>query len=75
MIEKAPPPPSNRDAPFKALLFDTWFVNYEGVVLLMYVKDGEVKEGDTIVSHHTGNSYVVKHIGIVRPNEYETGIL
>lgn len=75
IIERAPPPPAKRDAPFKALLFDSWFEKYQGVMILLYVKDGEVKEGNTIVSHHTGNSYVIKHVGIVRPTEHETGIL
>lgn len=75
IIDRAPPPMANRDAPLKALLFDSWFDKYRGVIALLYVQDGEIKAGDTIVSHHTGLSYVVKHVGIVRPNEHETGIL
>lgn len=75
IIDRAPPPPADRDVPLKALLFDSWFDQYRGVVALLYVQDGEIKEGDIITSHNTGLNYTVKHVGIVRPNELETGIL
>ncbi len=75
IIERAPPPPSKRDAPLKALLFDSWFHDYKGVICLLYIQDGEIKEGDVICSHETSNCYTVNCVGIVRPTEFETGIL
>lgn len=75
IIEKAPAPPAKRNAPLKALLFDCWFEKYKGVVILLYIQDGEVKEGDIIHSHHNETDYVVKEVGIVRPNQHKTGIL
>jgi small GTP-binding protein len=75
IIDVAPPPPANREAPFKGLLFDSWYQPYEGVIILIYVKDGAIKAGDVIVSHQTGNSYTVKYVGILRPTEHKTSIL
>lgn len=75
IIDVAPPPPSNREAPFKGLLFDSWFQQYDGVIIFIFVQDGQVKSGDVIVSHQTGNSYTVKDVGILRPNEYKTDVL
>ncbi|XKL63003.1 hypothetical protein PGB90_005367 [Kerria lacca] len=75
IVSIAPAPPSERNAPLKALLFDSWFEKYRGVIILLYIQDGEIKKGDIICSHHTGASYTVNNVGIVRPNEYETDVL
>ncbi|XP_069677973.1 translation factor GUF1 homolog, mitochondrial [Periplaneta americana] len=69
IIERLPPPPVSRNAPFRALLFDSWYDRYQGAVVLVYVADGTVKLGDEIVSTHSGKSYEVKNLGLLRPHE------
>lgn len=75
IITKLPSPESNRQAPLKALIFDSWFDKYRGVVILIYVQDGFVKEGDIITTMYSQTSYTVKNVGILRPTEFNTGIL
>jgi translation elongation factor EF-4 len=47
IIEKIPPPTSKLENPFKALLFDSWYDQYKGVICLMAIIDGMVKKGKT----------------------------
>ncbi|KAJ1824299.1 Translation factor guf1 mitochondrial [Coemansia sp. RSA 2599] len=75
VIEKAPPPLGSVDKPFKALLFDTWYDTYVGVVCLMAIKDGSVKRGDRIVSSHSGTKYEVAEVGIMHPEQTPTTLL
>lgn len=69
VIERIPPPSVDRDAPFRALLFDSWYDRYRGVILLVYIADGVLQRGDEIASIHTGNSYEIKSLGLLRPQE------
>ncbi|KAJ2842461.1 Translation factor guf1 mitochondrial, partial [Coemansia erecta] len=69
VIERIPRPVGSIDAPFKALLFDTWYDKYVGVVCLMAVKDGAVRRGDRIVSTHSGARYDVMEVGIMHPEQ------
>ncbi|KAJ1956316.1 Translation factor guf1 mitochondrial [Dipsacomyces acuminosporus] len=75
VIEQTPPPTGSIDKPFKALLFDTWYDTYVGVVCLMAVKDGIVKRGDKIVSSHSGTKYEVSEVGIMHPEQTPAGML
>lgn len=70
-----PSPKANRQARFKALIFDSWFDKYRGAVVLIYVQDGCVQEGDVITTVYSQTSYTVKNVGILRPTEFNTGIL
>lgn len=72
IVNRLPPPPVNRDAPFRALLFDSWYDRYRGAVILVYVTDGTVQVGDEIVTMHSGKNYEVKSIGLLRPHEEPT---
>lgn len=72
IINRLPPPPVNRDAPFRALLFDSWYDRYRGAVILVYVTDGMVQVGDEIVTMHSGKNYEIKSIGLLRPHEEPT---
>jgi elongation factor 4 len=72
IINRLPPPPVNRDAPFRALLFDSWYDRYRGAVILVYVTDGTVHVGDEIVTMHSGKNYEIKSIGLLRPHEEPT---
>jgi len=57
------------------LIFDSWFDKYRGAVVLIYVQDGYVKEGDIITTVYSQTSYTVKNVGILRPTEFNTGTL
>lgn len=72
IIERLPAPPVNRDAPFKALLFDSWFDRYRGALNLIYIHDGSVQVGDSISSCYTNKNYEVKSLAVLRPQEENT---
>lgn len=55
-------------SPLKALLIDSWYDNYVGVIALIYVKDGVLTKGQKISSHHTGIRYEVSEVGIMYPD-------
>ncbi|GLH01794.1 Translation factor GUF1 homolog, mitochondrial [Gryllus bimaculatus] len=69
IVERIPPPPVNRNKPFRALLFDSWYDRYRGAVSLLYVVDGKVQMGDMISSALCGKLYEVKGLGILTPQE------
>lgn len=75
IVTRLPPPVANRQGPFKALIFDSWFDKYRGAVVLIYVQDGCVKEGDIITTVYSQTTYTVKNVGILRPTEFNTGTL
>ncbi|KAL0176360.1 hypothetical protein M9458_028690, partial [Cirrhinus mrigala] len=63
------------DDPFKALVFDSTFDHYRGVVANIALFGGRVSRGDKIVSAHLGKSYEVNELGILRPDEQPTETL
>uniref|UniRef100_A0A182NP40 Translation factor GUF1 homolog, mitochondrial n=1 Tax=Anopheles dirus TaxID=7168 RepID=A0A182NP40_9DIPT len=69
IVNRLPAPDANREATFRALIFDSWFDKYRGALNLIYVKDGEVSTGQEIVSCHTGKAYEVKSLALLRPDE------
>lgn len=75
IIEKIPAPKGNVDLPLKALLFDSHFDIYRGVICLIALQDGTIKKGDKISLAQTGESYEVLEVGIMYPNEYQTDAL
>lgn len=58
--------------PFKALVFDSSFDHYRGVVTNVALFGGQVKKGDRIVSAHLGKTYEVNELGLLRPDEHPT---
>ncbi len=60
------------DDPFKALVFDSNFDHYRGVVANIALFGGRVKKGDRIVSAHLGKTYDVNELGLLRPDEHPT---
>jgi len=72
IIKRTPPPTGDAQKPFKALLFDSWYDAYQGIVCLIEVLDGQVLRGDTIVSAHTEQVYEVLNIGIMHPDPVQT---
>ncbi len=75
LVEKIPAPTGDRDAPLQALIIDSWFDNYLGVVSLVRVREGQVKTGDKIYIKSTSEHHLVTSIGVFTPKSLETGIL
>jgi len=75
MIQKIPAPVGDRDAALQALIIDSWFDNYLGVVSLVRVKNGRVKKGDKILVKSTGQTHIVTSVGVFNPKHFETGTL
>ena len=67
VIERIPAPKSSLELPLKALLFDSWFDIYKGVVCLIALKDGMIKKGDTITLAQSGQDYEVLELGLMYP--------
>ena len=65
IIKRIPPPPNNRDKPLRALIFDSWFDPYQGVVVLTKIVDGSVSVGDNITMYHTNKAFQVLKVGVM----------
>uniref|UniRef100_A0A8C6QZB8 GUF1 homolog, GTPase n=1 Tax=Nannospalax galili TaxID=1026970 RepID=A0A8C6QZB8_NANGA len=72
VIERIPPPKVYRKNPLRALVFDSTFDQYRGVIANIALFDGVVSKGDKIVSAHTKKTYEVNEVGILNPNEQST---
>ncbi len=75
LVERIPAPVGDREAPLQALIIDSWFDNYLGVVSLVRVKHGRIKKGDRMLVKSTGSSHPVTSVGVFNPKHFETGIL
>jgi GTP-binding protein LepA len=75
LIADIPPPVGDPDAPLQALIIDSWFDSYLGVVSLVRVKNGTLKVGEKMLVMSTGRSHEVGGIGIFTPKRTPTGIL
>lgn len=67
VVARIPAPKGDPDAPLKALIIDSWFDNYVGVVMLVRVIDGVLKPGEKISLMSTGSSYLCEQIGVFMP--------
>jgi len=75
LVKKIPAPQGDRDAPLQALIIDSWFDNYLGVVSLVRIKQGTLKKRQKILVMSTGRSHLVDHVGIFNPKRLDTDIL
>ena len=75
IIERIPPPRGDSKKPFRALLLDSWYDSYLGVIMLVNVVDGSVKKGDRIMSGQTKKRFEVKELGIMFPDQTPLGKL
>ncbi|NUM57063.1 MAG: elongation factor 4 [Bdellovibrionaceae bacterium] len=67
IVKKVPPPKADRTLPLRALIFDSWFDSYQGVVVLVRAMDGTVKKGDRIKFMATDRDYEVLKLGKYAP--------
>jgi GTP-binding protein LepA len=75
IVKTVPPPKGDRNAPLKALIFDSWYDSYRGVIVLFRVIDGTIKKGTKIRFFNTGREYLVETIGVNRPRPTPIDIL
>mmetsp|Transcript_35466 Transcript_35466/g.87157 ORF Transcript_35466/g.87157 Transcript_35466/m.87157 type:complete len:722 (-) Transcript_35466:268-2433(-) len=69
IVARVPHPPATGDEPLRALIFDSYFDPYRGVVVIFRIMDGNVGMGDSIKLMNTGAVYTVEEIGIMRPTK------
>jgi len=67
IVHHLPAPEGTRDAPLKAMLVDSWYDAYLGVIVLVRIMDGVLKKGDRIKMMQTGSTHHVDRIGVFRP--------
>jgi len=75
LVETIPAPTGDPDAPLKALIVDSWFDSYVGVVTLVRIIDGSLRKGNKIKIMSTGRSYGVDFVGIFTPKRQDMPIL
>lgn len=75
LVTQISPPEGDTEAPLQALIIDSWFDNYLGVVSLVRVKEGTLRAKDKIIAKSIGKPNVVDNIGVFNPKRHETGVL
>ena len=75
LVKRIPPPEGDRNAPFKALIIDSWFDNYLGVVALVRVMQGELRPKQKIQAMSIGRPYQVDKVGIFTPKPLDREVL
>ncbi len=75
LVERIPPPKGDPDAPLKALIIDSWFDNYLGVVVLVRVVDGELRKKMKARFMSTGRDVQVERVGIYTPKSKDLDVL
>ena len=75
VVAKIPEPSGDNNKQLKALIFDSYYDSYRGVVILIRIFDGSVKVGDEILFMANGLKYQVTEVGIRTPNENQTDVL
>ena len=71
VVKNVPPPQGDADAPLKALIFDSYYDSYKGVIIYIRVMDGTVKPGDAIKLMATGSVFTVVECGFLRATSLE----
>jgi GTP-binding protein LepA len=75
IIAKVPPPKGDPNAPLKALIIDSWFDNYVGVVMLVRVMDGTIKPKDKLLFMATGRTHLCEQVGVFAPRSTQRDTL
>lgn len=69
IVKRIPAPESNVEEDLKALLFDSWYDDYKGVIMLIAIKNGTIAKGDQITLAQTGRKYEVLELGLMYPDQ------
>ncbi len=72
VVRRVPPPSGDEQAPAKGLIVDSWFDNYQGVVILARMFDGRLSPGQRIILMSTGRSFEIQKVGVFSPHPKET---
>ncbi|NRA42514.1 MAG: elongation factor 4 [Pseudomonadales bacterium] len=75
LVETIPAPSGDPDGPLQALIIDSWFDNYLGVVSLVRIVNGTIRKKDKIVAQSIGKIHQAESVGIFTPKHTETGVL
>ncbi|MEP1765642.1 MAG: translation elongation factor 4 [Sulfitobacter sp.] len=75
VVHKLPAPTGTLDAPLKAMLVDSWYDSYLGVIVLVRIMDGQLKKGERITMMQNGSVHHVDRIGVFRPAMTEIDVL
>ena len=75
VITRMPPPKGRPDAPLRAMIIDSWFDNYVGVVMLVRVVDGELKRGERFKMMASGAAYAAEQLGVFTPKSVSRDVL
>ncbi len=75
LVAVIPPPTGDLEAPLQALIIDSWFDNYLGVVSLVRVRHGRIKKGDKVLVKSTGKVHQVDSVGVFNPKHTATADL
>jgi len=71
LVRKIPPPTGDYDAPLQALIIDSWFDSYLGVVSLVRVKQGKMRKGQKMMVMSTGRSHLIDKVGVFTPKRVD----
>ncbi|MDD2534781.1 MAG: translation elongation factor 4 [Eubacteriales bacterium] len=71
IVQYLPCPQGDENAPLRALIFDSKYDTYKGVIVHVNVKEGSVRQGDRILMMHTGKDFIVTELGYFRPGELQ----
>lgn len=74
IVEHIPSPKGDENAPLKALIFDSFYDSYKGVIVHLRVMEGAVKPGDVIRMMYTKKEFVVTEVGFFRPGQYTPSV-
>ena len=75
LVEKIPAPTGDPDKPLQALIIDSWFDNYLGVVSLVKIVNGSIRKKQKLVVMSTGKSYLAERVGVYTPKQLDTNEL
>src|SRR5208283_2159330 len=75
IVRLVPPPKGSAEAPLRALIFDSWFDNYQGVIVLVRVFDGTVRPGMKMRLMAAGKEYEIDKVGVFRPKMETVSLL
>lgn len=71
IVERVPPPRNTADRPLRALIFDSYYDSYRGVIVYFRVVDGRIKRGDRIYFMASDKDYFADEVGVLSPNQLE----